>query len=84
MSNWRKGTWAFVIWNLLMLLWTVSFAGGIGDCAGEADWSLTVCQIGRALGAGSGVPLIIAVWSVGFIVFGLIWLMSRPKEGLRD
>lgn len=79
MSKWRRATWALVIWNVLMLLWTVRSAGGIGDCAGESGWALTVCEAGRAIGSGMGVPFIIIVWLIGFVVFGLIWLMSRPR-----
>jgi hypothetical protein len=82
MSRWRKATWAFVIWNLLMVLWTASFSSGVGDCAGETDWAWTVCETGRAIGTAMGVPIMIVVWSAGVIVFGLIWLMSRPKEGV--
>lgn len=83
MSNWRKATWALVIWNTVMILWTATYSGGIGDCAGESGWALTVCEAGRAIGTGIGIPFVIIVWSVGFIVFGLIWLMSRPKEDAR-
>jgi hypothetical protein len=78
MSKWRKATWALAIWNVLMLLWTATLAGGIGDCAGESGWALTVCEAGRALGTGMGIPFVVIVWFIGFIVLGLIWLMSRP------
>ena len=89
MSKWRKATWALVFWNLLMLLWTVSYSGGIGDCAGETGWALTTCEAGRAIGTGMGIPFIIIVWFIGVIVFGLIWLMSSPerhtvRSGTRD
>ena len=30
-----------------------------------------------------GFPFIITVWVIGFIVFGLIWLMSDRKEDVR-
>jgi hypothetical protein len=83
MSKWRKATWALVIWNLVMLLWTVSFSGGVGDCAGETGLALRACETGRTIGTGLGMPLIIIVWSIGFIVFGLIWLMSRSKADVR-
>jgi hypothetical protein len=41
--------------------------------------ALTVCEAGRALGTGMGIPFVVIVWFIGFIVLGLIWLMSRPK-----
>jgi hypothetical protein len=80
MSKWRKATWALLIWNVVMILWTASYAGGIGDCADESGWALTVCEGGRALGNGLGIPFIIIVWAAGFVVFGLIWLTSRTSE----
>ena len=80
MANWRRATWALVFWNVLMLLWTVSYAGGVGDCTRETGWALSVCEAGRAIGTGTGFPFIVAVWFIGMVVFGLIWLMSRPKR----
>lgn len=79
MSQWRKATWALVVWNVLMVLWAVRYTGGVGDCAGETGWALTVCEAGKAIGTGVGVPFIVVVWFVGFVVFGLIWLTSRPR-----
>ena len=29
-----------------------------------------------------GVTFIIVIWFIGFIVLGLIWLMSRPKDNV--
>jgi hypothetical protein len=65
-----------------MLLWAVSYSTGIGECAGESGWASTVCEAGRAIGTGMGIPLIIVVWSIGLVVFGLIWLVSRPKQNV--
>lgn len=78
MAKWRRTTWALVIWNVLMLLWTASYVGGIGNCTDETGWALTVCETGRAIGTSMGAPVIGIVWLVGLIVLGLIWLISRP------
>jgi hypothetical protein len=79
MSKWRKATWALVIWNVLMILWAASYSVGVGDCAGEIGTASSVCEAGRAIGVELGVSLIIFVWFTGLIVFGLVWLRSRPK-----
>jgi hypothetical protein len=77
MTQWRKATWAFAIWNLLGVLWTVSYLNGIGDCSAETGNGLVVCQAGRAIGIELGFPLIVSVWAIGLLVFGLIWLLTR-------
>jgi hypothetical protein len=83
MPHWRKATWALVIWNVLMLIWLVTGIGAVGNnCAGEAGDALTACQAGTAIGAGIGVTFIIVIWFIGFIVLGLVWLMSRPKDNV--
>ena len=80
MSRWRRTTWALVAWNVLMILWTASYAGGVGDCAGESGRALIVCEAGRALGIQIGIPFILIVWLTGILVLGLIWLISRPSQ----
>ena len=83
MPRWRKATWALVIWNILMVIWV---AGGIGatsdNCVGETGEALELCQSATAVGAGIGVTFIIIIWFIGFIVLGLVWVMSRPKENV--
>ena len=83
MPRWRKATWVLLIWNVLMLIWVVTGIGGVSNnCAGETGDALTACQAGTAIGAGIGVTFLIVIWFIGFIVLGLIWLMSRPKENV--
>jgi hypothetical protein len=79
MPRWRKATWALVIWTVLIVIWMVSAGGAIGDMApagSEAE------EAGRAIGAGIGFTFILMIWFLGFIVLGLIWLMSRPKDNV--
>lgn len=83
MPRWRKATWALLIWNVLMIVWVVGGVSSVGDsCAGETGDALAACQAGSAIGAGLGVSVLIFIWFIGFIVLGLIWLMSRPKENV--
>jgi hypothetical protein len=83
MPKWRKATWALLVWTVLMGLWIATGIGAVGNnCAGEVGDALKLCQAGTAVGAGIGVTVIIIIWFIGFIVLGLIWLMSRPKENV--
>lgn len=83
MPKWRKATWALLIWNVLMVIWLIGGLGSVGNnCAGQVGDSLTACQAGTAIGAGIGVTFIIIIWFIGFIVLGLVWLMSRPKDNV--
>jgi hypothetical protein len=83
MPRWRKATWALVIFSLLMLLWIVVGVAGVSDnCAGMTGQELETCQAATAIGGGIGVTVLIIIWFIGFIVLGLIWLMSRPKDNV--
>ena len=35
-----------------------------------------------AIGGGLAVTFIIFIWFIGFIVLGLVWFMSRPKDNV--
>ena len=79
MPRWRKATWALLIWTVLAVIWIAAGAGSVGELpatGSEAE------QAGRAIGAGLGITFIIIIWFLGFIVLGLVWLMSRPKDNV--
>ena len=82
MPQWRKATWALATWNVLMILWLATTIGGIGDvsCAGETGAALAVCKAGAQVGLSLGPSFVLIVWAIGFIAFGLIWIISRPKH----
>jgi hypothetical protein len=83
MPHWRKATWALLIWNVLIIIWLVSGVGSVSNnCSNLTGAELQGCQAGTAIGAGIGVTFIIIIWFIGFIVLGLIWLMSRPKDNV--
>ena len=81
MPQWRKATWVLAIWNVLTVLWLATAIGGVGDssCAGETGTALAVCRAGADIGLSLGPTFVLIVWVIGFIAFGLIWLISRPK-----
>ena len=83
MPHWRKATWALVIFSALMAVWIGSgIAATSNNCAGEVGDALQLCQAGTAIGGGIAVTFIVILWFIGFIVLGLIWLMSRPKDNV--
>jgi hypothetical protein len=64
-----------------MALWIVAGVANVSDsCVGLSGDDLEICQAGTAIGGGIGVTFLFVIWFVGFLVLGLIWLMSRPKE----
>jgi hypothetical protein len=79
MPRWRKATWAILIWTVLAALWIAAGIGAVGDMPAAGGASE---EAARAVGAGIGVTFIIIIWFLGFIVLGLIWLMSRPKDNV--
>ena len=83
MPRWRKATWAIVLFSALMLIWIVVGVSSVSDnCAGMSGQALENCQAATAIGGGIGVTFLVIVWFLGFIVLGLIWLMSRPKDNV--
>lgn len=83
MPRWRKATWAIFLFSALMLIWVISGVGAVSDnCAGLTGQELETCQAGTAIGGGIAVTFLIIIWFIGFVVLGLIWLMSRPKENV--
>ena len=79
MPRWRKATWALVIWTVLAIIWVAGGVGAVGDL-GPAGSDAE--EAGRAIGAGLGFTFIIFIWFIGFIILGLVWLMSRPKDNV--
>lgn len=73
----KIATLGFVVWNVLMIGWTATFIGGVGNCVHEAGWSLAVCEAGRTIGIEIGFPFILAVWIVGAAALAMVWLRGR-------
>jgi hypothetical protein len=84
LPHWRKATWAVVIWTVLIGLWMIAGSQSSPDstCAGDTGSSLELCKSLYHAGTGIGVTLLFFLWFIGFIIFSLIWLMSRPDRRL--
>ena len=84
MRHWRKMTWVLIAWCALILVWAI--AGGSSadqstaqNCIHQGVLSAQQCQNAADAGTGIGVALILLIGFFGFVFFGLIWLMSRPR-----
>lgn len=80
--HWRKMTWVLIIWCAVILIWAI--AGGAsghnsGNCAHDTVLGAKTCQDAVDAGTTIGVALILLIGFFGFVFFGLIWLMTRPK-----
>lgn len=73
----RKATWLVIAWNVIVL------GGGAllisqarGTVNGEYSAALT------AAGQGVMFLFLFVVWLIGFLITGLVWLMSRPARNV--
>lgn len=86
----RKMTWVLLIWTVLMFAWMIGGASSASsqareDCRNdpavvEGILSEQACIDASDVGTGIGVTLIFFLWFIGFVVLGLIWLMTRPRH----
>jgi|GEM_PF-2022169 len=81
----RKATWALIIWTALavLLVWGTSQATGqvdTTDC--QTELGTSTCRAVTQIAGGIWVVMISAVWFIGFVVLGIIWLGSRPQRRL--
>jgi uncharacterized paraquat-inducible protein A len=68
--------WSFILFNILMLLWIMV---GIGGSIEGIKMMNELEQAGVEIGTGLGAIMIMKVWVIGDIVFGLFVLLTRPK-----
>lgn len=85
--QWRKMTWAIVLWIGAMVVWGIHAASTsstvVADCAGDAavragSVSQQDCVSQASIGVEFGVMMIAIVGLVGLVVLGATWFSSRP------
>lgn len=69
--------WAFILWNILMIAWLVSYFGGLGDLMNRGN---EYERAGAAIGATIGTGFVMTVWMVGAVITGLFALLTRPSR----
>jgi len=69
--------WAFILFNIIMLAWLVSYFNQLSDLAGTSvsDTHKTGVAIGGTLGTG----MLLGLWVMGDVILGLFVLFTRPK-----
>jgi hypothetical protein len=86
-SQWRKMTWAIVLWIGAMVAWGIHAASTsstvVADCVADGAvragmMSQQDCVNQASIGIEFGVMMIAIVATVGLGVLGAIWFMSRP------
>lgn len=70
--------WAFIGFNVLMLVWLVVGLGAGGEVVQGAKSEAEAA--GAAIGTGIGVMLIISTWVSGDFLLGIIVLLTRPSK----
>ena len=70
--------WTFILFNVAMLCWLVSYCATIGESMNSAGSDAE--QAGTAIGGTLGVGLLIFVWGFGDIILGLFVLLTRGKK----
>ena len=70
--------WAFIIFNLLMLLWMITGLSAVGSAVG--DTASDAERAGAAIGGTIGASLILFVWGLGDVILGMFVLFTRGKK----
>lgn len=70
--------WAFIIFNILMIVWMLGTCASVGDVVNQAGSDAE--QAGAAIGGTIGVMLILAIWAFGDLILGMFVLFTRGKR----
>jgi hypothetical protein len=65
--------WAFIAFNVLMLIWLVGGMGAVSKMPTHSDAE----RAGHAIGAALGFSAILGIWMMGDIILGLFVLLTR-------
>ena len=70
--------WSLIVFNVLMVVWLVSALGVIGESMEGAKSAAE--EAGTAIGAGIGMVMIFAIWGLGDLILGMMFLFTRPSK----
>jgi hypothetical protein len=71
--------WVFVLFNLAMAFWVVSYWAQVGTLV-TANTGSQAGQAGSVIGGALGTGMLFAVWVVGGIVLGLLAFLTRGRK----
>ena len=69
--------WTFIIFNIAMVLWLVSYWGNIARLS--EGLTSNAEKAGTVIGATAGTGVLVFVWAAGDIILGLFVLLTRGK-----
>jgi hypothetical protein len=67
----------FIIFNILMLAWVVSYWATVGQHVGAAGSE--AAKAGAAIGATLGTGMLLFFWVAGAVILGLITMLTRGE-----
>lgn len=70
--------WSFFGFNLLMLVWLVSYIASTGKLKAAAASAADKATLAQAIAVGGGVVL--GVWLFGAVLLGLLSSLTRPRK----
>ena len=70
--------WIFILFNLLMVGWLISYFGSIGELANTTGSEAG--KAGAAIGGAIGTGMILGIWAVGDVILGALVMFTRPKS----
>lgn len=72
--------WLFVGFNLLMLVWLISYWVSVGEMMATAGSEAE--RAGGAIGTTIGTSMLMFFWLCGAVILGLFAMMTRGKKYL--
>ena len=71
MPRWRTSTWAFLIFNVVMMGLVFAVLGSV-ESRTTFGGVMVVFSLGMSL---------VVIWLIGLLVIGVTWLRGRPRDG---
>ncbi len=69
--------WAFVLFNILMLIWIFSYFSQIDEVVKIAESD--AARAGAGFGAGIGTMFLLLIWALGAVILGIATLLTKPR-----
>jgi hypothetical protein len=69
----------FIVFNLLMLAWLISYWAEIGEI-GKMALTSDAARIGAAIGSTIGTGVLFFFWVAGAVILGLLTLFTHGKK----
>lgn len=67
--------WTFILFNLFMAFWLISYWSSLGDMAGGTTSEAE--RAGLAIGGTLGSGMLIFVWLAGTVILGILTILTR-------